>query len=116
MAIKKLKTDPNSIEQNLQALETLVQAMEAKELTLEEAMKLFEEGIALSKVCQKLLTEAEQKVVMLMATAVTKTENIQIQQEDNSEDIFSPNKDKQIKDKNIAARNFETYDDDDLPF
>lgn len=80
MAIKKSKTDQVSIEQNLQALESLVQAMEAKELPLEEALKLFEEGIALSRVCQKALTEAEQKVTMLINQSINQTENNPVKQ------------------------------------
>ncbi len=53
-------------EEALLELETLVERMEQGQLPLEEALKTFERGIQLSRVCQKALQEAEQKVQILM--------------------------------------------------
>lgn len=53
-------------EKKLSRLEEIVSKMEGGEQTLEESLKLFEEGIQLSRVCQKELEEAEQKVELLL--------------------------------------------------
>jgi exodeoxyribonuclease VII small subunit len=52
-------------EQKLKKLEEIVKKMEAGDLELDQALKLFEEGVQLTKDCQKHLSEAEQKVKIL---------------------------------------------------
>lgn len=49
----------------LTRLEEIVARLEAGDGELEEALKLFEEGIGLVKVCDKQLKEAEQKLELL---------------------------------------------------
>ena len=56
---------PASFEAALAELESLVERMESGELTLEESLKSFEQGIALTRSCQQALSEAEQKVEIL---------------------------------------------------
>jgi len=51
----------------LSELESLVEKMESGELSLEESLKSFEKGIVLTRLCQKALSEAEQKVEILMS-------------------------------------------------
>ena len=53
-------------EASLKKLEGLVDQMESGELSLEASLKIFEEGIKLTKECQKALKEVEQKVSLLM--------------------------------------------------
>jgi len=53
-------------EKKLKRLEEIVGKMEGGDSTLEESLKLFEEGIGLSRVCHKELEEAEQKVQLLV--------------------------------------------------
>ncbi|MDG2070735.1 MAG: exodeoxyribonuclease VII small subunit [Pseudomonadales bacterium] len=53
-------------EASIARLETLVTQMENGDLTLEASLKTFEEGIKLTRECQKALREAEQKVTLLM--------------------------------------------------
>ena len=53
-------------EKSLAKLETLVQRMEQGDLTLEESVQTFEEGIKLTRECQQALAAAEQKVKMLI--------------------------------------------------
>ena len=55
-------------EASLKQLETLVETMEAGELSLEDSLKAFQEGIALTRACQKALTDAEQTVAQLVKT------------------------------------------------
>jgi exodeoxyribonuclease VII small subunit len=56
-------------EQSLARLEEVVRKLESPQLSLDEAMKLFEEGVALSRECQKQLEEAEGKVEILLKKA-----------------------------------------------
>lgn len=49
----------------LKTLETLVATMEKGDLALEDALKHYEEGVALVRACEKQLAEAEQKVQIL---------------------------------------------------
>ena len=58
-----------SFEQSLEQLESLVEALEDGDLPLEQALAHFEEGIALTRKCQSLLTDAEQKVRLLSEQA-----------------------------------------------
>ncbi len=55
-----------SFEKAMEQLEQIVQDLESEELPLEKAIKKFEEGIKLSKFCNKKLEESEKKVTMLM--------------------------------------------------
>ena len=53
-------------EQSLVKLENLVEKMEAGELTLEDSLTTFEEGIRLTRECQQALNQAEEKVKILI--------------------------------------------------
>ena len=53
-------------EASLEKLESLVEQMESGDLSLDESLKLFEEGIKLTRECQQALATAEQKVNQLM--------------------------------------------------
>ena len=53
-------------EESLEKLSRLVEKMESGDLSLEESLKVFEEGIKLSKDCQNALSEAEKKVEALL--------------------------------------------------
>ena len=55
-----------NFEAALKELELLVSKMDNGQLTLEEALKNFEQGIALAKQCQKTLKEAEQSIQVLI--------------------------------------------------
>jgi len=63
------KKTPESFESALSELETLVERMEAGELTLEDSLKSFERGITLTRTCQQALKEAEQKVEILSSNS-----------------------------------------------
>ena len=59
----------DSFEQDLERLETVVEALEEGGLSLEDALKQFEEGIKLSRRCEKTLTQAEKKIEILLKNA-----------------------------------------------
>ena len=54
-------------EKRLGRLEEIVQKMEKGELPLEQSLKLFEEGIKLSRECHVQLNQAEEKVKKLVS-------------------------------------------------
>ena len=63
-------------ESALETLEQLVGAMEEGELSLEESLKAFEQGIKLTRECQKALEKAEQKVqILVQADGVPEAED-----------------------------------------
>ena len=53
-------------EDALNKLEKIVSKLEEGDIPLEESLKLFEEGIRLSRVCNQKLDEAEKKVEILL--------------------------------------------------
>ncbi len=53
-------------EEALEKLEEIVRRMEAGEMSLEESLKAFEEGIKLSRLCAKKLDEADRRVEILL--------------------------------------------------
>jgi exodeoxyribonuclease VII small subunit len=54
------------LEKAMGELEQIVAELEGGELTLEKSLAQFEKGVKLSRECQKVLTEAEQKVQILL--------------------------------------------------
>lgn len=53
-------------EEALSRLETIVAELEKGDLPLDQSLKIFEEGIRLSKTCLKMLDDAERKVEILV--------------------------------------------------
>lgn len=54
-------------EKKLKRLEDIVEKMESGDLSLDDSMKLFEEGVKMSRECQAQLTVAEEKVKLLLS-------------------------------------------------
>lgn len=55
-----------SFEESLTELENLVEQLESGELSLEDSLQAFEQGIKLTRECQQALSKAEQKVNLLL--------------------------------------------------
>ena len=62
------KTKSFPFEASLATLERLVETMESGDLTLEDSLKAFQEGIELTRACQQALTDARQQVEILLAS------------------------------------------------
>ncbi len=58
-----------TFEQSLNELEKIVQKLEDGDMPLEESLKLFEEGVKLSRDCRERLTSAERRIEVLMKDA-----------------------------------------------
>jgi exodeoxyribonuclease VII small subunit len=57
----------DTFEKNLKQLEDVVTKLEQGDLPLDEAMKLFQEGMRLSKICSQRLSTVEQEIKKLVA-------------------------------------------------
>lgn len=55
-----------NFEKALNELENVIEKMESGQLSLEDSLKGFEEGVKLTRLCQTALKEAEQKVQVLI--------------------------------------------------
>lgn len=55
-----------TFEQSMKQLERIVQELEDGDLPLEKAIKKFEEGIKLTKLCSQKLDETEKKISILL--------------------------------------------------
>jgi exodeoxyribonuclease VII small subunit len=70
-------------EEALQQLEAIVSRMEEGDLPLEEALKAFEEGVRLAKLCSKKLDEAERKVEKLTRDEAGRLEPVPFSEEES---------------------------------
>ena len=59
----------SKFEKDLEKLEQVVEALETGGLSLDDALKRFEEGIKLARRCEKALGEAEKKIEILTKNA-----------------------------------------------
>ena len=71
MAATDKSNDLSGLEKSLEELEALVVRLESGDLPLEQALKEFERGVKLTRQCQAALTEAEQKVEILLKKTAT---------------------------------------------
>jgi exodeoxyribonuclease VII small subunit len=55
-----------TFETSLEQLQSTVKKLESGELTLEQSLQQFEEGVKLTRACQEQLTAAEKRVEILM--------------------------------------------------
>jgi exodeoxyribonuclease VII small subunit len=76
----KPKTEA-SFEKNLEELEAIVAALEGGELSLDESLKQFEQGIRLSRTCEKALLDAEKKIEILTKNAAGDLEALPFDEE-----------------------------------
>lgn len=58
------------LETYLTELENIVASMESENLNLDDSLKMFERGIELTKKCQQMIAEAEQKITKLVDSAI----------------------------------------------
>ena len=62
-----MATKDFSFEKAMDELEATVHSLEEGKLTLDESLKAFEKGIQLVNICNEKLTNAEQKIKILLA-------------------------------------------------
>lgn len=107
-----------SLEDAMLDLEKLVNRMESGELSLDDSLAAFEQGIMLSKQCQDALKKAEQRVSVLLE----KSADAPLADFNDNDDNSAP--DSEITSKNDSrfgvtpSSNNDTSDgfEDDIPF
>ncbi len=60
--MKKTKNAGWSLEASMQRLDDIVEKLESGEVSLDDAMNLYEEGMIISKQCMEKLSQAELKL------------------------------------------------------
>ncbi|MCK4797078.1 MAG: exodeoxyribonuclease VII small subunit [Spirochaetes bacterium] len=104
-----------NFEHSLLRLEEITQKLESGELSLDESLKIFEEGIKLSRLCEKKLTEAEQKLDILKSTDID-----ELLEKDTGkkipDDIDQQSKVKKVKNKSKKIENNEENNKDKESF
>src|SRR5215213_3564100 len=63
---KRTEVRGATFETQLAALEKVVRDLERGDLPLEESLKLFEDGVRLSRECQERLNQAERRIEVLL--------------------------------------------------
>ena len=72
-------------EDQLTALEAVVERLERGELSLEDSVRLFEEGITLSNACRLELEKAEGRIQVLVETQGGQLEAADLDEEDEED-------------------------------
>lgn len=67
----------------IKELEKIISKMEAGKLTLEDGLKSFEQGIALTNHCRSLLNGAEQKIEILIAEQEGNYKQFELENDDD---------------------------------
>ena len=70
------KSEEKSFEELMEELENITTKLEKEQISLDESVKLFEEGMNISKECNKKLEEAEKRITILLE------ENGELKEED----------------------------------
>jgi exodeoxyribonuclease VII small subunit len=82
----KSKSKTPDFEQSLAELEALVAKLEQGDVPLEDALKTFERGVALTRQCQTALRTAQQKVEVLLSRDGSETIESFVDEDDEEED------------------------------
>jgi exodeoxyribonuclease VII small subunit len=75
-----------TFEQSMKQLERIVQELEEGDLPLEKAIKKFEEGIKLTKLCSEKLDETEKKISVLLKNSKGQMTEKPLAAEDETDD------------------------------
>lgn len=81
-----------SFENAMKKLETIVESLESGEISLETALKQYEEGVWMADLCQKRLTEAQKKVEVLLKTSPGKFKTVPFEENDDESQSKSKKK------------------------
>ena len=76
----------NEFEKAFQQLEKIVQQLESENLSLDESLQLFEQGIRLSRFCNQKLEEVEKKIELILADSKGQPSVEPFEEEESEED------------------------------
>ena len=63
------ETKEKNFEASMKRLNEIVEKLDTGDLSLDDSLKLYEEGVRLSQACTKRLADAQQKIEMLMRSS-----------------------------------------------
>lgn len=89
----------NDFEKAFQDLERIVQRLEGEQLSLDESLKLFEQGITLSRFCHQKLEEVEKKIELILSDAKGNPTSRPFPLEDDDAEEDSPDEDDDERDE-----------------
>jgi exodeoxyribonuclease VII small subunit len=81
------KKTKNSFEKNITRLQEISELLESEGIGLEEAIKLYEEGVLLSKSCSEELKQAELKISQIKAKAQEISADNEVEENLNGENF-----------------------------
>jgi len=87
------KEESFDFEASLNELEKLVDALEQGDLSLEQSLQDFERGINLTRSCQSALSDAQQKVKILLENDLLEKKSSKSNDQSSLEDFDSVQKD-----------------------
>jgi exodeoxyribonuclease VII small subunit len=97
--VKSKEFESLPFEKALERLEAIIEKMESGKLQLDEMMKYFEEGSALSSICEKKLKELEKKIEVLVKDEQGgKWKEFKSSDDDKSDDEDTDDTEKEPKD------------------
>lgn len=96
-----------TFENSLKELERIVRRLEEGELPLEDSLRLFEDGVKLSRECQERLNEAERRIEILLKDEDGNPQ-LEIVKAEDLREVREPKIKKRIV--------FENDDDEESPF
>ena len=97
-----------TFESSLASLEKIVRRLEQGDLSLEESLKLFEDGVKLSRECQERLNQAERRIEILLSDGDGNPALQAIKKEDLNEETRQPSVKRRIV--------FDNEDEDETVF
>ena len=103
-----------TFETQLSSLEKIVRRLEQGDLSLEESLKLFEDGVKLSRECQERLSQAERRIEILLKDGEGNPALRAVGKEDLKDEALSPTPTREVKAKRRIV--FEDDEDEDTPF
>jgi len=92
-----------NFEDSLKRLEEITSKLETGDISLDESLKVFEEGIRLSRFCESKLTDIERKIEILKSTDLP-DEDVFSENKKDLEDTDEYSKDKKKKSKKIKPQ------------
>jgi exodeoxyribonuclease VII small subunit len=82
-----------SFEESLARLEQIVAEIESEELGLEKQFELFQEGMALARVCDRRLSEVEKSVELVLKSSEEEWKTGPFETEEEAEDVEAADED-----------------------
>ncbi|MHB1485392.1 MAG: exodeoxyribonuclease VII small subunit [Saccharofermentanales bacterium] len=76
---KSIKKQAITYEEAIDALEKIIQTLEKGETTLEESMKLFTDGMELSKICSEKIDSIEHRITQLVNDAQCQVHEVEFE-------------------------------------